>query len=256
METVRNKEGFQTHINDNDRQTLTRIIELLGPLVNLEPIDRYSSMSANEVWLTLVVQVCVMGSARHIERLTSDTDRYKDFEKKVALSTVASQQNPDIYLTDVLQNFSVTRFHKKSAERLVKVLRSSNTFQGDKVLLLEGLSHKADAIQTRDELIQRCPIFGLKSASDFMISIGLSHDVIALDTRVIGILQKYFDYKLTLGEVQSNRRCYLSLEAGLREVCQEKRVSLALLDRLLFNFSNVNVIELLVKYPEFIDCLR
>jgi thermostable 8-oxoguanine DNA glycosylase len=250
MQTTHSKEGCQTHISDADRQILARIIEVLGLFVPLEPIGRYVSMSADEVWLTLVIQVCVMGSARPIERLTGHPhpERYKDFEKAVALSTVVSQQNPAAYLSKVLKCFSATRFHQKSANKLVTVLSSPDAFNKDEGLLFDGLSHQKDAIETRDELIRRCPILGLKSASDFMISVGLSHDVIALDTRVIGIFRKYFGYNLTSGQVQSKREFYLSLEGGLRELCREKQVSLAFLDRLLFKFGNVNAIELIVKY--------
>jgi len=122
VQTTHSKEGFQTYISDADRQILARIIEVLGQFVQLEPIGRYVSMSADEVWLTLVIQVCVMGSARHIERLTSHYERYKDFEKAVALSTVVSQQNPAAYLSEELNKFSATRFHQKSANRLVTVL--------------------------------------------------------------------------------------------------------------------------------------
>jgi thermostable 8-oxoguanine DNA glycosylase len=116
------------------------------------------------------------------------------------------------------------------------------------------LSQEDAAIQTRDELIRRNPIFRLKSTSDFMISVGLSHDVIALDTRVIGIFQDYFEYNVSAGRIQSDLEMYLSLEATLREFCGEQGVSLALLDRLLFKFSDLNAVELVVKYPELASC--
>ena len=46
----------------------------------------------------------------------------------------------------------------------------------------------------REALLANCPIFKLKSASDFMISSGLCYDVVALDTRVVGVLQRYFGF--------------------------------------------------------------
>lgn len=83
-----------------------------------------------------------------------------------------------------------------------------------------------------------------------------SHDVIALDTRIVGIFKKYFGYNLNARQVQSNRAIYVSLEAALREFCREKQVSLAFLDRLLFNFSDLSIIELVVNHPQLIGCLR
>ena len=71
-----------------------------------------------------------------------------------------------------------------------------------------------------------------------------------LDTRVVGVFQKHFGYSVSSGRIQSNQDLYLSLEATLREFCREQGVPLALLDRLLFKFSVLSAIELIVKYPE------
>jgi thermostable 8-oxoguanine DNA glycosylase len=210
-------------------------------------------MGPNKIWLELVDQVCVMGAAEPMARLRADIERYKAFEDAVKWTIIISQQNPVTYLSNILQEFSATRFHTRSAEKLVSLLQSPRVFQDGKLLLLEELSHHNDGLHTRDELIQRCPIFKLKSASDFMISVGLSHDVIALDKRIVGIFQKYFDYNLNSNQIQANRNYYLSLETTLREFCQKKHISLAFLDRLLFNFTNVSAIELVLKYPKFTD---
>jgi thermostable 8-oxoguanine DNA glycosylase len=251
VETIRYKRNAKTVLSDADREALSRIIDLFGQFVELETLGRYSTMSAQDAWMALVIQVCVMGSARHFGRIESDTAKRKQFEAAVSLEQVGHQSNSLSYLRDTLRDFSATRFPQKSAERLMTVLQSSTVFQEGHLILFQGLSHTDDGIQTRDELIKRCPIFRLKSASDFMIGVGLSHDVIALDTRVVGILQDYFGYNLNPAQVQSNRKVYFSLEEALREFCRGKGVSLALLDRLLFRFSDIGAIELAIKYPGF-----
>jgi thermostable 8-oxoguanine DNA glycosylase len=252
MQTVRSNGEFQIQLSDDDRTKLGRIVALFGPLVepDLEPIGRYHAMTADELWLVLVEQVCVMGSARYIERLHKDPERYEGFKKAVAMESLSRQQDPVDYLAKTLRKFSVTRFYNKSSERITSMLKSPEVFQGGDFILLRGLSHEGNAIQTRDELIRRNPIFQLKSTSDFMICVGLSHDVIALDTRVVGVFQEHFGYEVSPGRIQSNRDLYLSLEATLREFCSGQGVSLALLDRLLFRFSDLRAIELVVKYPE------
>ena len=124
-------------------------------------------------------------------------------------------------------------------------------FKNGKHVLFEGLSHADDTIQTRDEVRRRCPGFNLKSASDFMISVGLSHDVIALDTCVIGFLQKHLHYNIDSVRIQADRKYYFSLENELRKYCREQRVSLALLDRLIFNLSALSVVDFVISQPEF-----
>jgi len=256
MKTTKNEGFVLTQFSSADRKAFKLIIELLSPLVELQPLGRYSTMSADEVWLTLVEQASVMGSARPIERLASDCGKYRKFKEAVSLSAVTSQPNPTTYVSQTLKEFSATRFYRRAADKLVAILGSPNVFKGGRFLLLEGLSHKDDATQTRNDLIRRCPIFHLKSASDFMIGVGLSHDVIALDTRIIGIFRDHFGYNLTVNQIQSNPKYYFSLEAALGEICHEESIPLALIDRLLSNFSNLSIIELAVRRPGLIDRLR
>ena len=75
-----------------------------------------------------------------------------------------------------------------------------------------------------------------------MINVGLSHDVIALDVRVVGVLRRYFAFNLAPSGVQGRRRVYLSVEQALREACP-KRASLALLDRVLYSFSGTTALD-------------
>ncbi len=77
------------------------------------------------------------------------------------------------------------------------MLNNPNVVKNGRIVLLNGLSHENDYAYIRNELIKRTRYFKLKSASDFMISVGLSHDVIALDTRVIKILRDHFNLNVT-----------------------------------------------------------
>jgi hypothetical protein len=81
-------------------------------------------------------------------------------------------------IKSLLEQFKATRFHNKSAAKLILMLDTTSIFCKNRAVLLEGLSEKDDSILVRDELMKRNPFFKLKSASDFMIDIGLSHDVI------------------------------------------------------------------------------
>jgi thermostable 8-oxoguanine DNA glycosylase len=258
VKTIRDKKAVQTQISATDRQKLGRVIDLLSPLVQndwIGEIGKYDTITADELWFILVVQFCVIGSAERIERIKNNPDEYEEFKKAVSFSVLTeqvarNQQKCLSYLSEKL--IKATRFYNKRAIDLLVILNSSTVFRNGKVVLFDGLSHTDDVNLTRDEIVKRCPGFNLKSASDFMISVGLSHNVIALDTRVIGFLRKYLDYDdVNVGYIQGNREYYFSLEAALREFCLEKGISLALLDRVIFNFSGLNLLGFLIDNPTF-----
>ena len=252
MKTVRDRGQYQTLLSDADRQVLGRIIALFGQFVGpeLTPIGHYRTMTPKTVWLEIVAQVCVAGSARHWDRLYTDPAASTRLEKAISLQSLGRQEHRVSYLAETLRAFSATRFPNRSAEKLVSVLELSTVFQGGELVLLRGLSHEDDSDHIRDVLMNRCPIFRLKSASNFMISVGLSHDVIALDSRVVGFLREYLDYNPTAVQIQSSRKLYLSLESALRKFCHDRGVSLGRLDRLLFRFSRMSAIDLVVRYPQ------
>jgi thermostable 8-oxoguanine DNA glycosylase len=250
VRTTGGRGKYQTQLSDADREGLGRIVALFGEYIDLAPIGFYRTMSAADVWLKLVIQVCVTGSARHWIRLLNDQAKCKKFERAFSLKSLDRHQYSVAYMADTLRRYSATRFPKQGAQRLKKALESPGVFQDGKLVLLEQLSHENHPYETRTLLMERCPVFGMKLASNFMIGVGLSHDVIALDSRVVGLLKTYFDYNYDASQIQSSRHRYLSLESALRELCQERNVSLATLDRVLFHFSTIGAIELAMEYPQ------
>lgn len=249
MKTVINGRHIETGISDSDKALLTRYIELFGPRVRLPKTGRYSKMDPEAVWQRLVSQVCVMGSARHMERLQADPIAKKNFDTVVSLKETKKQKRKKAYFARVFADFAATRFPNRAADRLAILLKTKTVFNQRGVTLFRELLHKDDAIHVRQQLIQRCPIFRLKSSSDFMIEVGLSRDVIALDTRVVGVFQKHFDYNLSPGRIQGNKSLYYSLEDALRKYCSKIGTSLAMLDRVLFRYSGISAFELLAKHP-------
>ncbi|MCB0176806.1 MAG: hypothetical protein KDI62_01130 [Anaerolineae bacterium] len=248
METIKDGGTYRTIITDKDKKQLGKLIEVIGPRVEVEELGRYINLFDEEIWHHIVVQVCVMGSARFMERLEKNDD-YKNFKKSVSLKVVTEEKEKAAYLTGIFEAFKATRFRNKAGQRLADILSSERVLYNGKIVLLKGLSHKDDFNAVRNELQKRCPIFKLKSASDFMISVGLSHDIIALDTRVVGVFNRYLNYETDPGKVQGNDKIYYSVETALREFCQEKNVTLALLDRLLFKYGNIDVIDFVLTDP-------
>jgi thermostable 8-oxoguanine DNA glycosylase len=95
--------------------------------------------------------------------------------------------------------------------------------------------------------MRRCPTFKRKSVSDYMITAGISHDVIALDVRVVGALKRYLGYETPVSRVQGSKKIYLSVEEALRDVCEEDRTTLARLDRTLFQFTGMSALRYVIE---------
>jgi thermostable 8-oxoguanine DNA glycosylase len=234
-----------TTIRPESKRKLHYVIAKLGPHTTTPELGRWKSLSDEELWRHIVSQVCVMGSALQMERLERE-GRRPAFDAALSLSTLSAKQARIPYIAGQLKNFGVTRFYNKAAQRLESALGNSKIVLNSRVVLLENLpAGEPDAV--REALLARSPsLFLRKSVSDLMITVGLSHDVIALDQRVVGLLNAHLGYNRKFDRLQSSQALYLSVEHCLREVCKEANVTLATLDRMLFNFAGLTAIEYLM----------
>ncbi len=230
-----------TTIQPESRRKLLHVIEKLDGHTKPPKLGRWRTLSNNDLWGHIVSQVCVMGSAIPMETLDRD-GRRPAFDAALSLPTLVAQKNRVAYIADTLKDFAATRFHKKAAQRLEAALSDKGIVEAGRVVLLDGLpAGKPDEI--REELLTRSQsLFRRKSVSDLMITVGLSHDVIALDQRVVGLLNVHLGYNKTFDRLQSSRDLYLSVEDCLRGVCKEAGVSLGQLDRMLFKFAGLTAI--------------
>ncbi len=245
--TTTSTSGPITSLTASDRKRVGQILSTFGAHAHLEPLGGYQSMSSMKVWSAIVSQFCVMGSARGMETITRDATRRAEFDAATDLSELAKKRFRVEHLADVLRSFSATRFPKRAATGLKVVFDTPTAVQDGKCIILAGLSHEQPPSTVRDTLIARCPAFKLKSASDFMITTGLSHDVVALDTRVVGALRKYLGYNLKVGHVQGRREVYHSVESALRDACEAHEAKLARLDRVLFQFSGISALDFALR---------
>ncbi|MBM2815864.1 MAG: hypothetical protein HW421_2626 [Ignavibacteria bacterium] len=87
----------------------------------------------------------------------------------------------------------------------------------------------------------------MKSASDFMISLGLSDNVMALDSRIVGFLTNYLGFNVKVGKIQSNQELYRIIEDSLRKECEKMNIKLAILDRIIFQYSSKSAIDFILE---------
>ena len=247
MRSERTVEGYRTILEQGDVDSLHRLLRMVGPYVKLEPLRPGRRLGQARVWERVVSQVCVSGSALGMERLAAEPERFKEFRQATSLPALARRSFRANHIAAVLRRFKATRFHNQAAKRLLKVIRTPTVVQGDRCVLMSQAPRTDDYRAIREALLACCPIFKLKSASDFMISTGLCHDVVALDARVVGVLQRYFDFNHQASAVQGRPELYFSVEQALREVCNEAGESLARLDRVLFQFSGISTLEFVIE---------
>jgi len=245
MKIRKSGKQYTTILTRADEKLLDRLVDSLKPFVKIRPLGTYQHISASDIWMRLLGQLCVRGSSSHWEKASKNGET----KKLLNLRVVLKQKDAASYLKKTLKQVSATRFYGKVAEDLAKILKMGTVFNDGKATLFEGLSHHQDLNAIRDELRRRCGVFGLKSASDFMISTGLSQDVIALDARVLGLFRDFLDLREPIGRIQNNRQMYLSVEAALRKYCVKKSIRLAVLDRLIYQYSGKSVVSILASNP-------
>lgn len=212
MKTTISGSTVTTTLTKADRAKLHRLLERLGPHAKVPRMGIYKKLSSDDIWLRMVGQICVMGSARGMEKIGSDLGLRQDFMRVTSLSSWKKRGFKPEYIAGVLREFKATRFNMEAAKKLRVLVDAPSSIKGTRVVLLDDLPRSRDPNIVRDELMSRCPAFKRKSASDFMVETGISHDVIALDVRVVGALKKYVDYETPVGRIQGSKRIYLSVE--------------------------------------------
>ena len=242
-------ESKSTILSQTDYTKLIKITKNLIHKVGMPHLGLYSEISQDEIWLSLVLQFCVVSGRRMTEDLRQDTFKLHEFKEKLNFRTLHSMKHKrKEYIADTLKKFKATSFYNKQAERLEDVLKSPEVINQNKLVLLKDLDHtKQNYKEIRDILIKRVPHFKLKSASDFMIENGLSLDVIALNTRIGEVLNEHFGLNLDNQKIQNSRAIYESIENALRKMCDKIGIPLAYLSKMLFYYSEKDTISYILE---------
>lgn len=239
-----------------DFKLLQKIKKYLARHINKEELPElgyYSSLNDEKLWLIILSQFCVMGGAGMYLNLKMNEQKLSEFQDDMRLDKLLSlRKGKELsYVTEhVSKTLSkATRFHDKQANKIVELLTNQKVIKRRRIVLLHNLSHKKNSYEDiRSKLIERMhPYFKLKSASDFMIKTGLSNDVIALDTRIVGILREHFNLRVSVNQVQNNKKIYIFVEQSLRDACKRLHLSLACLDRALFKFSGTTAVDFILR---------
>lgn len=240
---------YKTYLGTEDIQKITKITRYLIDQVDPPQLGLYSEMSQNDLWIRIVAQFCVIGGADKLEELEKNRQRYDEFRERLSLKVLWSKRSGRReYISNMLKYYKATSFYNKQAEKIGALLDNPRVVKDGRLVLFSDMDHrKLNFQEIRKMLINRNPYLKLKSASELMIDTGLSIDVIALNSRIAGILADHFGLEADHHKLQNTRYLYESVEDGLRRGCNRLGIPLAYLHRMLFRFSGKDTISFILE---------
>jgi hypothetical protein len=108
MKTYEKDGKYVTRLEETDRRILSEVVRLCKNRIKLRELGWYRTIDAEQLWQNLVGQVCVMGSARPLEKLHQDRERRAEFENAISLERLQHQNDKEEYLARTLQAFKCT----------------------------------------------------------------------------------------------------------------------------------------------------
>ncbi len=241
--------NHKTNLTREDTEKLTEIAKYLIDRIQLPQLGIYQELSEEELWFNLVLKICAIGGASLLDDLKRDEVRFHEFREKLSLSTLLTKTElRKEYIAGILKEYKATRFYNKQAEKIDNLVNHHSVVYRGHFVLLDDLDHnEMDYREIRNRLISRNSYFKLKSASEYMIDVGLSIDVISLNVRTAEILREHFGLKVDRHKLQDTKYIYESVEAGLRQGCNQIGIPLGYLDRMLFYYGEKDSISFILE---------
>ena len=196
-----------------------------------------------QLWHQFVREFLVRGGARPLERADQDQRQKKNLVRETSLRALL---NPEGRRELRKRLEGKTRFPQKAARAILRGFHNKSVVRRNRFVLLNGLKAHGE-IGLRKQIYCRYPELGWKGTSDFLISSGIARDLVAIDTRILSCLQKHFGAPEEIHRARSDYNLYLGVESALRKVAERNKISLAELDRMIFQASGTSMLDCYVK---------
>lgn len=200
-------------------------------------------------WWRVVGQICAVGSARSWEALARDEVREILSVGRIQdLGCEAPAEVHRVLAAVGVRYCSRDREASTKALAIVRNARASYVCNREgEVVILEHLCEEVGPPDTRGcwpaeqaraarrALVREVAFIGPKSASDFLLGLGLAEDLVALDVRILNLLVDGLGWVSTTRQV-GNLRAYEQVEAGVLEMlAQPNGLNGLALDRTMFH---------------------
>ena len=218
------------------------IIEQYQHNTRITTKDYWQQLDNNALWLWLVGQVMVVGGAASNDRFQSR----EDLKQKIsydALSKYTDDKALQTVINAVLRAAGV-RYASSDLERcmkskaLVHNYRFIANYKGGFKGLLHHLVQMKDEQERISFLMQHFKFIKHKSARDFLMSMGINTNTLALDIRIQNIF-RHFEINFPTQAQLSSKGIYDTTEAEIIEkICEPLNIEPAIFDRILYQNYN------------------
>ena len=229
--------------------SVSSAVDSLRPLVGkvVLPVRGQGWDAVGDSWFRLVGQICAIGNSRAWEALET-------VEELLTIPCIRAEgEQASRYVHGILAEQRIRYCSLRSADSAKAAAIAANAFSpfiadgNGAVCLLDGIREavgtpSADGVLTlaqaktaRRLLIREVRFFGPKSASDFLLGLGLTDGLLAFDVRLLNLFIDLWGFDPSWRERVHRLDLYEALEAEIIErFCRPLDISPVALDRLLF----------------------
>ncbi|RKF49444.1 hypothetical protein BCY88_17620 [Paraburkholderia fungorum] len=221
------------------------IHERFGHDVLLPSPDDRLKMTDTEVWIRVVSQVVVVGKAEPAKRLKDTNIRARlDYGFLCSISEAEAEKEIGNVLREIKARF-VPDLNPESSPKvaaLIKNLAFLKTYKGGPRGFIRDVSALETSEQRLNYVAENLSYIKSKGARDFLTTgFGLSTDRIALDSRVMGVVNRIVPEL----PAKVSPATYAAIEEFLVDcVCKPLKITPAHFDQLLFKYQPQILAEL------------
>lgn len=204
--------------------------------------DYWKSLDDNALWFWLVGQVMVVGSAAGNERFQSRAD-LKEMISYDALHQYTDDKALQKLINEVLRAAGV-RYASTDLEKCIKskALVHNYRFIANYKGGFKGLLHYLSQMENEQDrvtfLMQHLKFIKHKSARDFLMSMGMNTQTLALDIRIQNIF-RHFEIDFPTQTQLSGKAVYDKTEQEIIEkICRPLNIEPHVFDRILYQNYN------------------